>query len=130
GSPVAVVQAPAPPLVAPVTTPARVAGRVRRSPADTAAEQAAADLALLRTFGVAGPGHAAAAADTEVELEGCATDDAEPSAGAAQPVAFRVVDRDGRGLAGASVTLLDDHGREIAGMVADADGAGTLTARR
>jgi hypothetical protein len=115
---------------APVPTPARVAGRVRRSPADTAAEQAAADLALLRTFGVAGPGHTAAADDTEIELEGCGTDDAEPSAGAAQPVSFRVVGRDGRGLAGASVTLLDDHGREIAGTVADNHGAGTLTARR
>ncbi|MDT7555097.1 MAG: hypothetical protein QOI16_3637, partial [Pseudonocardiales bacterium] len=115
---------------APVPTPARVAGRVRRSPADTAAEQAAADLALLRTFGVAGPGHTAAADDTEIELEGCGTDDAEPSAGAAQPVSFRVVGRDGRGLAGASVTLLDDHGREIAGTVADDQGAGALTARR
>jgi hypothetical protein len=115
---------------APVPTPARVAGRVRRSPADTAAEQAAADLALLRTFGVAGPGHTAAADDTEIELEGCGTEDAEPSAGAAQPVSFRVVGRDGRGLAGASVTLLDDHGREIAGTVADDQGAGALTARR
>ena len=116
--------------VAPVHTPARVAGRVRRSPADTAAEQAAADLALLRTFGVAGPGHTAAADDTEIELEGCGTDDAEPSGGSAQPVSFRVVGRDGRGLAGASVTLLDDHGREIAGTVGDEQGAGTLTARR
>jgi hypothetical protein len=111
-------------------TPARVAGRVRRSPSDTAAEQAAADLALLRTFGVAGPGRTAAADDTEVELEGCSSDDAEPSAGTAQPVAFRVVDRDGRGLAGASVTLLDDHGREISGTAADEIGAGRLTARR
>jgi hypothetical protein len=116
--------------VAPVPTPGRIAGRVRRSPADTAAEQAAADLALLRTFGVAGPGRTAAADDTEVELEGCSPDDAEPCGGTAQPVAFRVVDRDGRGLAGASVTLLDDHGREISGTAADENGAGRLTARR
>ena len=134
-------EAPVEPAVAPVDghavaangavlAPARVAGRARRSPADTAAEQAAADLALLRTFGVAGPGHTAAADDTEIALEGCGTDDAEPSGGVAQPVSFRVVGRDGRALAGASVTLLDDHGREIAGTVGDEHGAGTLTARR
>src|SRR5206468_12898032 len=52
-------------------TPARIAGRVRRSPSATAAEQAAVDLALLRTFGVAGP----ATVEPDVELEGCPTDD-------------------------------------------------------
>ncbi len=111
-------------------TPARIGGRVRRSPADTAAEQAAADLALLRTFGVAGPGRTAVIEDTEVELEGCVSDAYEPGAGLAQPIAFRVVGRDGKGVVGASVTLLDDHGRETGGTVADDDGAGTLVACR
>ncbi len=111
---------------APVPTPARVAGRVRRSPSATAAEQAAADLALLRTFGVAH--RPSAAEETEVELEGCAAADDEPAQGAAQPVVFQVVGRDGRGVPHASVTLLDDHGRETAGTVADADGRGELTA--
>ena len=112
---------------APVPTPARVAGRVRRSPSATAAEQAAADLALLRTFGVAH--RPSAAEETEVELEGCAAADDEPAQGAAQPVVFQVVGRDGRGVPHASVSLLDDHGREAAGTVADADGRGELTAR-
>ncbi len=40
-----------------------------------------------------------------------------------------MVDRDGRGVPAASVTLLDDHGRESAGTAADADGRGTVTAR-
>jgi hypothetical protein len=39
------------------------------------------------------------------------------------------MDRDGRGVPAASVTLLDDHGRESAGTAADADGRGTVTAR-
>jgi hypothetical protein len=111
-------------------TPARIAGRVRRSPADTAAEHAAVDLALLRTFGVAGPGRTAVVDDTEVALEGCMSDADEPGAGSAQPVAFRVVGRDGKGVAGASVTLLDDHGRETGGTLVDDTGAGMLTARR
>ncbi len=109
----------------PVPTPARVAGRARRSPTATAAEQAAADLALLRTFGVARP----AADEPDVALEGCATDDDEPAAGTAQPVAFRVLARNGRGISGATVTLLDDHGRETASIHTDPDGHGVLTAR-
>ena len=109
----------------PVPTPARVAGRARRSPTATAAEQAAADLALLRTFGVARP----AADEPDVALEGCATDDDEPVAGTAQPVAFRVLARNGRGISGATVTLLDDHGRETASIHTDPDGHGVLTAR-
>ena len=112
-----------------VPTPARVAGRVRRSPAATAAEQAAANLALLRTFGIAGPDRTNAADEPEVELEGCATDDDEPVAGRAQPIAFRVLARDGRGIAAATVTLLDDHGRETASTRTDPDGHGVLTAR-
>ncbi len=108
----------------PVPTLARVAGRSRCSPSATAAEQAAADLALLRTFGVR-----PAAEEPEVELEGCAADDDEPVAGTAQPVAFRVLGRDGHGIAGATVTLLDDHGRETASTRTDPDGHGVLTAR-
>jgi hypothetical protein len=109
----------------PVATPARVTGRPRRSPTATAAEQAAADLALLRTFGVARP----AADEPEVALEGCATDADEPVAGTAQPIAFRVLARNGRGISGATVTLLDDHGRETASTHTNPDGHGVLTAR-
>ena len=79
----------------PTPTPARVAGRVRRSPSATPAEQAAADLALLRTFGVA---RRNGADEPDVELEGCAPDDDAPVAGNAQPIAFRVLGRDGRGI--------------------------------
>jgi len=124
----AVVTTPAPQPTnghAPVATPARVAGRVRRSAAATAAEQAAADLALLRTFGIARP----PADEPEVELEGCAAEDDEPVAGTAQPIAFRVLARDGRGIRGATVTLLDDHGRETASTRTNHEGHGVLTAR-
>ena len=111
----------------PIPTPARVAGRVRRRPSATPAEQAAADLALLRTFGVAGRN--GTADEPEVELEGCTPDDDEPVAGDAQPIAFRVLARDGRGIHGATVTLLDDHGRETASTRTRSDGHGVLTAR-
>jgi Carboxypeptidase regulatory-like domain len=111
----------------PIPTPARVAGRVRRRPSATPAEQAAADLALLRTFGVAGRN--GTTDEPEVELEGCASGDDEPVAGDAQPIAFRVLARDGRGIHGATVTLLDDHGRETASTRTRSDGHGVLTAR-
>jgi Carboxypeptidase regulatory-like domain len=107
-------------------TPARVAGRVRRRPSATPAEQAAADLALLRTFGVA---HRSGADEPDVALEGCAPDDDAPAAGNAQPISFRVLGRDGRGIRGATVTLLDDHGRETANTRTNAEGHGLLTAR-
>jgi hypothetical protein len=107
-------------------TPARVAGRVRRRPSATPAEQAAADLALLRTFGVA---HRNGADEPDVELEGCTPDDDTPVAGNAQPISFRVLGRDGRGIRGATVTLLDDHGRETANTRTNPEGHGVLTAR-
>lgn len=111
----------------PTPTPGRVAGRVRRPPSATPAEQAAADLALLRTFGVAG--RTGTADEPEVALEGCTPDDDEPVAGNAQPIAFRVLARNGRGIHGATVTLLDDHGRETASTHTRSDGHGVLTAR-
>ena len=110
----------------PTPTPARVAGRVRRRPSATPAEQAAADLALLRTFGVA---HRNGADEPDVELEGCTPDDDAPVAGNAQPISFRVLGRDGRGIRGATVTLLDDHGRETANTRTNPEGHGVLTAR-
>ncbi len=113
----------------PVTAPE--SARPRRSPAEAAAEQAAADLALLRTFGCVMPGTAEDEPST-VALEGvcCAAATAETRDGDAQPVAFRVVGRDGAGVPGAGVTLLDDRGREAAGSVADAGGGGTVLAPR
>jgi hypothetical protein len=75
----------------------------------TPAEQAATDLALLRTYGVR-----PTVDEPEIALEGCAPDDDEPVAGTAQPVAFHVLARDGGGIPGATVALLDDHGRETA----------------
>ena len=107
----------------PVPTPARVAGRARRSPMATPAEQAAADLALLRTFGVR-----PTVDEPEIALEGCAPDD-EPVAGTAQPVAFHVLARDGSGIPGAKATLLDDHGQETANTRTTRNGHGVLTAR-
>ena len=107
-------------------TPARVAGRVRRRASATPAEQAAADLALLRTFGVA---HRNVVDEPDVELEGCTPDDDVPVAGNAQPISFRVLGRDGRGIRGATVTLLDDHGRETANTRTNPEGHGVLTAR-
>jgi hypothetical protein len=109
----------------PIPTPARLAGRVRRSPMATPAEQAAADLALLRTFGVRPP----TPDEPEIAFEGCTRDDDEPLAGTAQPVVFHVLTRDGNGIPGATVTLLDDHGRETANTRTTHDGRGVLTAR-
>jgi len=109
----------------PTPTLARVAGRVRRSRSATPAEQAAADLALLRTFGVARP----TPDEPEVALEGCAADDDVPVVGTAQPVTLRVPARDGRGIPGATVTLLDDHGRETASTRTNRDGHAILNAR-
>jgi hypothetical protein len=101
--------------------------RARRTPAETAAEQAAADLALLRTFGCALPDDE----PSTVSLEGAVAPAVPHSVdGAAQPVAFRVVGRDGEGVPGASVTLLDDRGRDAAGAVADGGGRGSVLAPR
>jgi Carboxypeptidase regulatory-like domain len=105
--------------------------RARRDPAETTAEHAAADLALLRTFGCAPPVSEPDEEPSAVALEGVgAPPPTEARVGAAQPVAFHVVGRDGVGVAGAGVTLLDDRGGEAAGAVADARGAGAVLAPR
>ncbi|MBW0100081.1 carboxypeptidase regulatory-like domain-containing protein, partial [Pseudonocardia sp. KRD-184] len=85
--------------------------RTPRDPGHVAAEQAAADLALLRTFGdpSARPERAPV-----VALEGAARPEAPPAVGAAQPVRFRAVRHDGTEVASAAVALLDDRGREVA----------------
>ena len=108
----------------------------RRTPAEIAAEQAAADLALLRTFGCApDPSVRVREPDDGTDDE----DDAPlvpavapaahpPVVGAAQLVAFRVVGRSGDGIEGAGVTLLDDQGRHTTGAEADAKGRGEVRA--
>jgi hypothetical protein len=49
-------------------------------------------------------------------------------AGDAQPVRYRVVRRDGSVVGGATVTLLDDRGGDVAAGAADAEGRGELVA--
>ncbi|MHA6779999.1 carboxypeptidase regulatory-like domain-containing protein [Pseudonocardia saturnea] len=95
------------------TAQPRPTGPARRSPRDPAhlaAEQAAADLALLRTFGdpSARPERAPI-----VALEGTTRPESPRPVGAAQPVRFRAVRRDGTQVAGAAVALLDDRGHEV-----------------
>jgi carboxypeptidase family protein len=132
-------ETPAPPAPVPTgfpesdptadTAPAARRRRVR-SPAEQAAEQAAADLALLRTFGYADPGLRPDTAPV-VSLVRVREPEPEPvDAGAAQPVRFRVAGHDGVPLPAASVTLLDDRGRAAASGPAGADGTGTLQAPR
>ena len=98
-----------------------------RDRAHLAAEQAAADLALLRTFG---PSDLASRPDRApvVALEGRGRPEPIPAPGAEQPVRFRAVRRDGTVIADVAVALLDDRGREIAVDKADAAGAGELRA--
>jgi Carboxypeptidase regulatory-like domain len=111
------------PLVAlsgPATVPARVVGRLRRPAAELAEEHAAADQALQRTFGV---GDRAACPPAPPAP-------AATQAGPSQPVAVHVVGRDGAPLAGATVTLHDDQGRETASATTGPDGRGALTAPR
>ena len=118
------------PVDRPATAPFTAeSARARRSPVETAAEQAAADLALLRTFGCADPADSNDEPST-VSLEGACCAAAAPEAvpGAAQAVAFHVVGRDGAGVPSAGVTLLDDRGGEAARAVADATGRGTVLA--
>lgn len=110
--------------------PAPPVAPIRRPLADTAAEQVAADLALLRTFGVAGPG-SVPEPDGEVTALSVRDRGAPQAApGAAQTVSFQVVGRDGRGVAGARATLHDGRGRVTACMPADATGHGALSAPR
>lgn len=123
------VVAPPPPALAdgPVLAGVR-AGRPRRSAAETAAEQAAADLALLRTFGF---GETGDPSEDEPLVALAAVEEPRPEDtidGAAQPVRVQVVGRDGKGIGDAAIALLDDRGRETATGVADATGCGTLRA--
>uniref|UniRef100_UPI001C5D1EED MSCRAMM family protein n=1 Tax=Pseudonocardia nigra TaxID=1921578 RepID=UPI001C5D1EED len=113
-----------------VTRPEAAArvSRPRRSPDERAAEQAAADLALLRTFGVAGS-RMREDATSVVALAAVARGTVEPASdGAAQPVRFRAVRRNGVPVAHASVTLLDDRGREAGEGTADGEGCGEVLA--
>lgn len=101
--------------------------RSRQTPDEKAAEQAAADLALLRTFGFADP---AARPDSSavVAMEHPEDPETPVEAGAAQPVRYRVVRRDGTVVGGATVTLLDDRGGDVAAGAADAEGRGEVIA--
>jgi hypothetical protein len=104
--------------------------RPLRTPAEQAAEQAAADLALLRTFGFADP-HLRPDSAPVVSLT--SSQDAEPEPepdGAAQPVRFAVATPDGAPVGRAALTLLDDRGRDVAKGCAGADGRGELQAPR
>jgi hypothetical protein len=109
----------------PIPTPARLAGRAPRTPMATRAQQAAADLAFLRTFGVRPP----TPDEPEIAFKGRTPDDDQPLAGTAQPVTVHVLTRDGNGIPGATVALLDDHGRETSNTCTTRDGHGVLTAR-
>lgn len=117
---------PSPPVTpSPVPVEAEPEPASRRPPRDpqhVAAEQAAADLALLRTFGdpSARPERAPV-----VALEGAFRPERTPAVGAAQPVRFRAVRHDGTSVAEATVALLDDLGREVS---TGRSGSGELTA--
>ena len=101
--------------------------RAARDAGHLAAERAAADLALLRTFGPADLGSRPGSAPV-VALESPAGPEPAPVTGAAQPVRFRAVRRDGTAVAEAAVALLDDRGREASVGRSDAAGAGELQA--
>jgi hypothetical protein len=101
--------------------------RGRQTPDERAAEQAAADLALLRTFGFADPGLRPDSAPV-VEMERADEEEPRVAAGDATPVRYRVVRRDGTVVGGATVTLLDDRGGDVAAGAADAEGRGQLVA--
>ena len=108
--------------------PVSGATRRRRSLEEQAAEQAAADLALLRTFGFADPSLRPDSAPV-VSLFAARDPEPEPGPGEqAQPVRFRAVRRDGTAVQGAAVTLLDDRGRESSAATADSEGRGDLLA--
>ncbi|GAA5132189.1 carboxypeptidase regulatory-like domain-containing protein [Pseudonocardia adelaidensis] len=113
------------PPAAPDPEPERRRGR--QTPDEKAAEQAAADLALLRTFGFADAGLHQDSAPV-VAMEHPEEQDAPVEAGAAQPVRYRVVRRDGTVVGGATVTLLDDRGGDVAAGAADAEGRGEVSA--
>jgi hypothetical protein len=95
--------------------------RGRQTPDERAAEQAAADLALLRTFGFVEP-------SPVVAMEGPDAQESPSDTGDAQLVRYRVIRRDGSVVGGATVTLLDDRGGDVASGAADAEGRGELLA--
>lgn len=143
GAPPVVVEPPTAPVmrlvrseppvaaVVEVEPPARAGSavsQIRRSATDTLADQAAADLALLRTFGFADPCQRPTGAPV-VALVGTGAPPAPvDGSGPAQVVRFRVVARDGAGVPGAGVALLDGRGSESGTGIAGADGRGELTA--
>jgi hypothetical protein len=100
----------------------------RQSATERAAEQAAADLALLRTFGFADPSLRPDSAPV-VQLVSRPEPAPEPLVqGVPQPVRFRAVRRGGAPAGKVAVTLLDDRGRVVAEDVAGADGRGEMRA--
>jgi hypothetical protein len=101
--------------------------RGRQTPDERAAEQAAADLALLRTFGFADPGLRPDSAPV-VEMARAGEQEPLEAAGDAQPVRYRVIRRDGSVVGAAAVTLLDDRGGDVAAGTADAAGRGEVLA--
>jgi hypothetical protein len=100
----------------------------RRTPEERAAEQAAADLALLRTFGYGDPSTRPDSAPVVSMVRAGAEAAEAADKGAAQPVRFRVVRRDGAGVGGAAVRLLDDRGLRVADATADESGHGQVVA--
>jgi Carboxypeptidase regulatory-like domain len=101
--------------------------RTRQSPDERAAEQAAADLALLRTFGYADPSLRPDSAPV-VSLMSQQEPSPEPVPGAEQPVRFRAMRRGGTPAEGVAVMLLDDKGRTVAEDKAGPDGRGEVLA--
>ncbi|MGI5127049.1 carboxypeptidase regulatory-like domain-containing protein [Pseudonocardia sp. CA-107938] len=102
--------------------------RPRRTPAERAAEHAAVDVALLRTFGVAETGDRPSAAPI-VSLSAATAHPAprDPS-GPAMPVFVRVSGRDDEPVEAASVALVDDLGTHVAAAETGPDGKVELTA--
>lgn len=99
----------------------------RQSADERAAEQAAADLALLRTFGYADPSLRPDSAPV-VSLLSQQDPSPEPVPGAEQPVRFRAMRRGGTPAEGVAVMLLDDKGRTVAENEAGPDGRGEVLA--
>jgi hypothetical protein len=113
---------------APEAAGERAAGRrSRQTPGEVAAEQAAADLSLLRTFGFADPGLRPDSAPV-VAMERPEAEESPATVGDAQSVRFRVLRRDGTVVGGATVTLLDDRGGDVAAAIADGYGRGAVLA--
>jgi Carboxypeptidase regulatory-like domain len=107
---------------------AAAATRSRQAATERAAEQAAADLALLRTFGFADPSLRPDTAPV-VSLVNQHEPAPEPLVpGVSQPVRFRAVRRGGAPAGRVAVTLLDDRGRIVAEDVAGVDGRGEVLA--